>query len=523
MAHDLDTGLAVIDAQLEADERAASARPNVHIRDKYMTFVGYVEGENDAAWEDICNDAGEAHISIPGEDDLAIWLLDQPKDADIFLVYETKWKRETYKVFDIEVDTDELGITTVRPVALHIFDETKHIQCWSNTMSPIWIQAPKVDLQAGPSAVVIRGFMHRNLWREQAKSWGLAFNIWDPANWRANFRNEDWPMVMLPPTPEDYNTEWTVIGSRFDNFYDIVKPTLEDAGLQLTAKLWLPGDPQPRPSHMTLNRPTIVFDIIRRNPADGTAGTIWDTIRDLIRIILPDGTTEQITIADPNDDPDNADPNAPWVILRKGQYLGLRSKMVIHKPLEHTITTGGKSPDAINQGAKLISNILLGLLGQLIGMPWLTLGIFDKTVEDILLAWAVFTNYARKEAMGPYSHKSGFENGGGVAISPSGLQTGRVGLWKARGYVSFAAEFDDGGGGFWMGKHLDTGIRAGFEIGERIWLSNVAAAKQEWSRTQHPYWAISVGDYRPEELAGTKALRHIETVVGALRQHSSAV
>lgn len=521
--YDLDEGLQVIDDQYEHDLAQANARPRVSIRDKNLDLVGDVWGEDDASREVICNDAGEASITIPAEDELATWLIEQPKDADIFLVFESEYERECYKVFDIELETDETGITSVRPVAIHIFDETKHLQCWPNTMSTILVQTPKVDLQFGNAIKVIKGFGHRNLLREQQRSWIPHFDIWNAANWRANFDNAKWPMVMIPYIAErDGVAEWTALGSRMDNFYDLIKPTLEDAGIQLTAKLWLPGDPQPCPTHFTLNRPTIVFDVVRRSVAAGITGTILDPIRDLLRIIKPDGTSETVTIADPNNNPSTIGPDDPYIILRKGQYLGLRSKMTIHKPLEHTITTGGKSPDAINQGAKLVSNILLGLLGSLIGLPWLTLGIFDKTVEDVILAWAIFTDQERKAAMGPYAHKSGFETGGGVAVSPSGLQTGRVGLWKARGYVSFAADFDDGSGGFYMGRHIEIGIRCGFEIGNKIWLSNIASGKQSWSRTVAPFWALSVGDYRAAEPNGTKALRHMETTMAAFRQMSSA-
>ncbi|OZC55957.1 hypothetical protein CH276_28025 [Rhodococcus sp. 06-470-2] len=517
----LDEGVRIINERFAADEEALNAPPLIHIRDKSLAFVGVIEGQDQWSWEDICNDAGEAWVDMPAEDDLSIWLLEQPVDADIFLVFETKWKRETYKVVDIETDRTEDGVEIVRPVALHIFDETKHIQCWPNTMAPLAVQAPKVDLQAGNAISVIKGFAHRNLWREQAMFWIPGFDIWSPSNWQFNFRNADWPMVMLPLLENEKKSMWTVLGSRMDNFYDLVKPTLEDAGLQLVAKLWLPGDNQPAPNHMTLDRPTICFNVIQRKPVSGITGTIFDALLDLIRIIFPDGTTEDVTIADPNDNPSAIDADTPWVIWRKDQHLGLRSKMTIHKPQEHTITTGGKSPDAINSGAKLISNILLGMLGQLIGMPWLTLGIFDKAVEDVILAWAIFTDFNRKAAMGRYSHKSGFESGGGVAVSPSGLQTGRVGLFKARGYVSFAADVDDGSP-YVLGKHVDVGQHCGFEVADKIWLSNIASAKQSGSRTEAPMWTISVGDYRQQEPPGTIALRHLETFSGALRQHASS-
>lgn len=522
MTLSIDEGLALIDAQEQQLRQDSLSRTRVHVRDKNLEFVGYITGENHGRWEDICNDAGEASIGIPGEDPIAKWLIDEHVDADIFLVFETPWKRECYKVFDIDVEEDEHGIVEVTPHALHILDETKHWQCWPNTFAPLAVQAPKADTQWGPSIRVIKGYAVRNLWREQARGWIPHFDFWNKENWRANFNNADWQMVMVPPKPGDENSTWCALSSRMDNFYDMVAPTLDDAGLQLTADLWLPGDEQPAPDYFTLDRPTMVFDVVQRRPVPGMTGSILDPLRDLLRIFSSDGTSHTTTIADPNDDPDSVGPDSPWVIWRRGEHLGLRSKMTIHKPLEHTITTGGRSPDAINQGVKLLINGALGLLGTAIGLPGLGLGIFDKLVEDVILAWAIFTDRGRKERMGPFAHKSGFEAGGGVAISPSGLQTGRVGLWKARGYVSFAAEVDDMAP-YIFGYHVDTGYSCGFEIGEKIWLSNIAAAEQAWSRTDPQTWTLKVGDYQAGEPPGVAALRQINTLTGAIRLHTSAI
>ncbi|QXU53608.1 hypothetical protein [Rhodococcus sp. LW-XY12] len=525
MRYDLDADLAAIDAQEHEESALALLRTRVTIHDRDLELVGDVEGEYDADWETMCNEVGEASVALDGDDDLAQWAIDaQHLEQDMYLVFRAPWKKAAFKVFDIEYDEDEHGNAIVRLMARHILDEMKHLQCWPNTFAPLAVQAPKVDFQWGNSIKVIKGYAHRNLLREQHPGWIPGFDIWDASNWRANFDNAKWPMVMVPYIESrDGVGPWCALGSRMDDFWELVHPTLEDGGLQLTADLWEPGDPQPCPSHFILDRPTMVFDVKKRATIPGITGTILDPIRDLLRIFGSDGTSDTVTIADPNDDPDNADPNGPWVIFRRGQHRGLKSKMVIHKPIEHTIMTGGKSPDAINQGAKLLSNILLGLLGTLIGMPWLTLGIFDKAVEDVILAWASLTNYQRKANMGRFAHKSGFEAGGGIAVSPSGLQTIRVGLHKARGYVSFASEVDDANP-YRVGLHIDDGLRAGFEIGDRIWLSHIASVRQSWSRDNPDQpWEINVGDYRSDELAGTRALRGLEAISGALRQHSSAI
>ncbi|MBP2208159.1 hypothetical protein JOJ86_005885 [Rhodococcus percolatus] len=525
MTYNLDADLAAIDAQEHEEAALALLRTRVTIHDKYLALVGEVEGEYDASWETMCNEVGEASVGIDGRDDLASWLIDGLSlDHDMFLVFRSPWKKACFKVYDIEYDEDEHGEAIVRPLARHILDEAKHWQCWPNTFAPLTVQAPKIDFQAGNSIKVIKGYAHRNLLRQQQPLWIPFFDIWNAANWQANFDNAKWPMVMIPYIESrDGVGPWTALGARMDDFWDLVHPTLEDGGLQLTGDLWEPGDPQPCPTHFILDRPTFVFDVKKRATIPGITGTILDPILDLLRIFGSDGTSDTVTIADPNDDPNNTDPNGPFAIFRRGQHRGLKSKMLIHKPIEHSIMTGGRSPDAINQGAKLVSNILLGLLGSAIGLPWLTLGIFDKAVEDIILAWAIGIDHQRKARMGPYSHKGGFEAGGGVAVSPSGLQTIRVGLHKARGYVSFAAEVDDAAP-YRVGLHIDDGHRCGFEIGDRIWLSHIASVRQSWDRANPDQpWEINVGDYRSEELAGTRALRGLEAVSSALRQHSSAV
>lgn len=523
--YNLDADLAALDAQEYEEAALALLRTYVTIHDRDLELVGQVVGEYDGDWETICNEVGDASVGIPGDDDLAKFLIDaQTVDHDVFLVFRSPWKKACFKVYDIEYDEDEHGDAIVRPLARHILDETKHWQCWPNTLAPLWIQFPKMDFQWGNSIKVIKGFAHRNLLREQAPGWIPHFDVWNQANWQANFRNEQWPMVMVPYIEaRDGVGPWTALGARMDCFYDLVRPTLDDGGLQLTADLWEPGDPQPCPSHFTLDRPTMVFDVKKRATIPGITGTILDPIRDLLRIFGADGTSDTVTIADPGDDPNLVDENAPWVIYRRGQHRGLKSRMVIHKPIEHTITTGGKSPDAINQGVKLLINSALGWVGMLIGLPGLGMGIFDKAVEDVLLAWAIGTNQGLKARMGRFAHKSGFEAGGGVAISPSGLQTLRVGLFKARGYVSFAAEVDDAAP-YRVGLHVDDGIRCGFEIGDRIWLSHIASVRQSWDRENPDQpWEINVGDYRSEEPSGTRALRHLETVGAVLRQHTSAI
>lgn len=187
---------------------------------------------------------------------------------------------------------------------------------------------------------------------------------------------------------------------------------------------------------------------------------------------------------------------------------GLGRKCV-HHATGHTVIIGGKSPQWVNNSVKLLLNSALAYIGLLIGLPAAGLGIFDRAVEDVILAWQRFTNTKRKQSMGSHSYRQTYAPGD--AWSLSGLQGGRVALHEKRGYISFTAGVIDSVP-YRIGQDVDLGHRCGFEIGKRIWLSYVVKKRRKWSRTQPPIWEITIGDSREDELPGSSALRLIETL-----------
>ncbi|EME14813.1 Gp37-like protein [Rhodococcus triatomae] len=515
---------AKIDARRRSEEELRDAPDRIVVCDKEWNYVSDVESwiEYDVAVE--VNDTEEGWFSIPGDHPLADWLVHGTGlEEDLHFYIETAaGMRLGYKVDEVTREYDAVeGYETVSVRGLHDFEHTKHILFQPNTIAPLELQVPKSDLQAGRSKGVVRSYFFRNLARMQQPGWLFGFNLWGASNWQSNMIPDQWQVIMAPQIGPD-TSEWTILSARMDYGWDFVRRTLDDAGLQITAKRWLPGDPQPFPTHTTLSKPTLVLDVVERSFLSGSTGTILDPILDLIRVIAPDGTSETITIADPNSGPQPPEGiHAPVVIWRASQHQGLAgSRMVVHKANRHTVVIGGKSPQWVNSSIKLLLNSALGWIGTLIGLPGLGLGLFDKAVEDVVLAWQRFTSWTRKSSMGSHAYKEDFAPGDAWTIS--GLQAGRVGLFEGRGYVSFSASVVDYSP-YVVGRDVNLGDRCGFEIGGRIWLSHIVKLRRRASREVPAEWLITVGDSRDDELAGTKALRHLETLRNEVSRYSSSI
>ncbi|QYB01481.1 hypothetical protein I1A62_30080 [Rhodococcus sp. USK10] len=514
------------------NRRAEQERVRFHERDRIVVcdkewgYIADVVGEESVDCGEVVNDTEEGRFTLPGDHPLVDWLVYQNDvDEDIHFYIETAEggpeDRMGYKVLDIEVEFDaDDGYERITVIGLHDFEHVKHLLAKPNTAAPLEAQAPKSDVQAGRSRGVVASYLQRNYGSEYQPLVIWGFDMWSPAVW-SQIDPSRWKVIVAPPEGPD-TSEFTFLSARMDNMWDLVKATLDDGGLQIVPQRWLPGDPQPFPDHVILTHPILILRVVERSFLSGTGSGILDIVNDVVRIIDPDGTSETITIADPNSGVQPpAGVNAPVVIWRKSQHQGLvNSKMTIHKATGHTVIIGGKSPQWVNNSIKLLLNSALAYVGLLIGLPALGLGIFDKAVEDVILAWQRFTNRFRKAKMGSHAYVHTFQQGD--AWSLSGLQSGRVGLHDQRGFVAFIAQVIDNAP-YVMGRDYKLGWRCGFEIANRIWLSHVVKRRRHWDRETPPTWDLSIGDSREDELPGTTALRHLETMRGEVTRYTSLI
>ena len=322
---------------------------------------------------------------------------------------------------------------------------------------------------------------------------------------------------------------WCVLSTRFGMLHDVVAPTLADCGLKLEVTRWLPGDPQPAPTHFILEKPTLLVDVKDISGFVGITGTVVDGAIRFITSVAEDFINE---VAEEVDIPTPGEygiggylgtvPSSPWVVWRNAHRTGRTGisswKRTTRKATAGAIVTGGHSPDWVNTGLKLLINAALGYIGLIFGNPGLTLGLFDSQVEDVVLAFHRVANPVRQAKMGIRGPGFGehFESTGGTGFSLSALQAIRVGFWRTRPFTSYKFTVINGAP-YWVGRHFDTGTRVSAEIGRtnpQMQTDHCTALRYSHSRTQDPKWGVSIGDDNDQDMPGAMLSRQIEQVRG---------
>lgn len=507
------------------------ARPIVKMYDRDWELYGLLWGEIDASFEEKLNDTGEGELKLFGRHKMRDWLLSDIEEAeDVHITVETPGKRWAGKGSTITYSNPSGGFEYITLKFLHDYEHIKKTICYSNPLLPAEFQWPKQWLWAGPSISGIRLLIFLNLLRRFGPLWALPENVFSPGTWLANLNPNNWPIMVAPDAGFLNDTSmWTVITTRFGNLHDVITPTLKDAGLQITCDRWLPGDAQPFPTHAFITKPTLILDVVDKSGVRGPTGTALDGLLSLGAHILQDGITEVIDTVDAGPPPEiygvpsffGTVKEWPWVSFRNGMRTGQTGisswEMTVHKALAGTVVTGGKSPSWINSGLKLMLNFVLGYLGALFGNPGLALGIFDKQVEDVILAFHRVGHPIRQAKMGRGQYGEHWENTGGTGFSVSALQAIRIGLWKTRAYTSFKFELVNGAP-YWVGRHFDLGDRVSGEVGDtsngigKLYVDQVHSLKLSWGRDKDPRWEIALGDGSAEDAPGALLSRQLEQV-----------
>ena len=507
---------------------AMRARPKVTIYDKNWENPTPLFGEIEASFEELLNDSGQGTLKLNRSTKFASMLLDDlEEEADIHITVDQQGKRWSGKCSDLSDEGTESGEEFFTLNFTHEIEHAKKIVCYCNPVFPAEFQYPKIYAYAGPSVFGIKALMFLNLLRRFFPLWSLPENIFDPGSWSSNLNPNDWPIVVMPGSLLGDTSMWTVLSTRFGMFSDVIAPTLADAGLQLKATRWLPGDPQPAPNHFTLTKPTLLFDVIDKSGWIGPSGTLIDGLLHLVRNVADDLINYDEQLVPIGDDPEHDVPGllgtfkVPWVAWRNAQRTGLSGisswKRTVHKATAGVVVTGGHSPDWVNTGLKLLVNGILGYIGALFGNPGLTLGIFDSQIEDVVLAFHRVGNPIRMTKMGLRGPAYGevFESSGGTGFSLSALQAIRTGFWRTRAYTSYKFSVINGAP-YWVGRHFDIGDRVAAEVGTKgkLYIDQVHALKCSWSRTQDPKWTVSIGDDKAEDQPGALLSRQVEMVRG---------
>ncbi|MGY4103408.1 Gp37-like protein [Nocardia sp. R16R-3T] len=485
-----------------------------------VPLVGVVS----ASFEERFNETGEAAVVVQASNKLYRLLIeDLELYEDLHITADMQGKRWSGKCALIQESEKAGELGRIELKFLHEFEHVKKIVCFANPLLPPEFQYPKMYAFAGPSAFGARTLLFLNLLRRFAPLWALPEDIFNPASWLENLDPNNWPIVVMPGSFLTDTSMWSVLATRFGNAHDVLAPTLADAGLHLTVRRWLPGDPQPAPGHMHLTKPTLLLDLIDKSGWRGLTGTLIDGLIHYVTAVADDLINEVATEIGIPDAPEylisgflGTAPQRPWVAWRNARRTGLSGigewQATVHKALAGAIVTGGHSPDWVNTGLKLLANAILGYIGAIFGNPGLTLGILDSQVEDVVLAFHRVGNPIRFAQMGIRGPAYGeyWESSGGTGASLSALQAIRTGFDRTKAYRSYKVSVQNGMP-YWVGRHFDVGDRVAAEVGRngRWYVDHVFALKYVIGRDTPAHWEISIGDDRAEDDPSAMLARHV--------------
>lgn len=503
--------------------------PTTDVYDKKWQYVTRVVGEISGDVENIVNDVGTAKVPLFRSNPVADWLIDEvDEEEDVHLVIEQSGIRWSGKVMIAQDAMDADGLEYVRVEALHEHQHAKRIYCFPNPFFPAAVQWPKIFPWAGPARTGILTMLFLNLLRQYAPLWRLPDNPFDKQSWKDSVNPAHWPQIVDPRglnLVQD-TSKWTLFSTRMGNFYDVTKPILEDCGLMLVADRWLPGDEQPFPEWVILDRPIRIWRVVDKSGVRGPTGTLLDGAIRWIATTADDYLSEITEVAPWIDPPEylvqgwtGTVPEAPAVVWYGAQRHEIEAgtgtsgmvwwERTVHKALAKAIITGGKSPGWVNTGMKMIANAILGYIGLLFANPGLTLGLLDEQVENVILAWQRHENYGRGAKMGsdPYlEHYVPADNGFGLNTFPAI----RAGSWATRAYTSFRIGVINAAP-YIYGTHFRLGDRVTAEAGRgRLYTDQVRADKLTWSPTQDPRWDFSIGIDDAEQAPTTRLARGME-------------
>lgn len=435
--------------------------------------------------------------------------------------------RRVYRVLDLTPEGGQDFPRTMEVRGMDLVEHLKHLPSWADPSNRSKIvQLQFADVQDGPAEKVSRKIVGRNLIGYQQPSLLRNMFSWtepygNSAEWAA-FR-PDLHSVICSPIESGLPSEWCVVSARWDNAWDLLKATWDAAGILPTADLWWPGDPQPFPSHTTLNLPTVVINFKPRSTVTGAAGLLGQGWNHLTRVI--DSDDKITTVLDFADAPiPTADGRDPWVVFD----LPEAPRMNIRKSTDHTFLVGGKSPKGLNDVIEVgIKTTIAAVVSMIpgIGPPIAEIikgggELLAKLSADRFLNLNEFTDQARKQ----YHGRSGYISVSkpGEANSVEALQKAWQAKTETAGGLSVEFIVDDPYP-YLPGRDFDIGDVVGIRAWGAIWAAYISELSWTSEPGQAVGWRIRLGNLSalsdPEALLAANA----ETVRSVVARLATAV
>ncbi|PBC38463.1 phage tail protein [Rhodococcus sp. ACS1] len=514
----------------EERERFLDVSVEVRIWDKFYDFVDFAQDYIDLEFSFIRNGAGGLSMLLPGDTAIREHIFENPDGANatIPITVDTKGMQWPGKIDTASIIRDADGVETIEITALHDWEHVSRIAMWPSPFAPLQAQFPRRMVLVGPTETVIKTFLACNLLRLQLPLWRVPdmANLFDPSAW-FDLGNAMFPIAVVPVNPLLDTTKWTAMSARMQMGNELFAQSLKDAGLVLTAKLYIHGESeQPCPEWFILDRTTIVLDVEDHSGVTGPTGTVIDGLLDWFVELAEDGVTQIFhPILDPDGDGNSIIDDfvgikheQPHIIWHEGQYSSVgESEVTIHKPIARDVIVGGKSPGWVNAGIEVGIRSLLSALGLALAVPGLD-ALYQGQLSDVFLAFQRFTDAERARQGGPYMYQEYVDTTGGSAYTIDAMVAGRSAVWDTRGYVSHSITVHDGSpfifGTPERGGHFSIGHLVGFELNKTIYTDYVTKATFKDSRDTRATWTITIGDGSDEEGEAARSARKISSLFG---------
>lgn len=415
---------------------------------------------------------------------------------------------------------------------------------WANPFTPAAVQFPKVYGTLGPARYGAKLALFLNLWRMQGNFWALPD---DPLNWKEWTRPvnwKQWPILVKPDSLLLDDSKWTIYSSRFKTWFEMVKGTLEDAGLTITTRRWLIGDPQPWPLAGLHRNGHLIVDIKDTSGWFGQTAIGGTVAGGLLRtgLELADGGVAEIRkalgkVTHPDDYAVSGflgtAPEQPWVVYRTG-INGPTESTVVSADYDMSPATsvqmvaGGKSAPGVNEGITAAIQTVGALLANFLFIPNLAgpaVTLLQPLYEDVFLAFASYKSALRARRMGWSHYLEHWVQGGQASYTLSQVMAMRQGMQETETKRSHTIEVGDGApyligeqgeGHFTLGDRIATSLP--FSDG-RLMVDMVEELDLSGDADSPPSWKITVGklpDNDPVDavLTQTKELGSIVKEIG---------
>lgn len=498
------------------DIRAAERlkAPLVRIWDGDWRLRSVLAGEISGTAVRRSNSAGEIEFTIGRDHYLWDWFMERRGDTsaqNTFITVDKDGARISGCVDRITFSNSD-GVSRCTVHAIDDMEALRGIRLWSNPVLPAAIQFPRVFMLAGPAAWALKTTLFLNLMRLQNSLFSIPDDPLNFSAWGGNLDMRNWPVTVKGGAWERDGTPHAIVSSRFKNAYEVAHPICEDAGLEITYRRYLPGDPEPWPGYVP-RVGQLIFDIVDKSRKFGVQGSGGNVLTGLVRtahnLVNNMMENDRRVVNDPDGARDiskgGTAAGLPWVVFRETEYSGVESSEYSWQPATHTvITAGGHSLAGVNEviGAAIQAagdlasstfigpNVNLGQIADTFLKPFYT---------DTLLAWMSFKMFGRAQRLGwshyfeymPSDGDRAYQLSSVLAVRRAMLETGEKFNHSLK--IQDGAPYlvgDNGLGDFWVGD-LVASEPPGSPNGKLL-VDRVSEATYSWSH-ERSGWEISIG------------------------------